>query len=128
MNAIVDRRLQADGASGIISKAVIPVAGLGTRLTPAAKQQPKEMHIADRCYSDLDRVGCESLCDWSGEIRLDIGNSEMYWGALKISYDYAAKLGRLRKGSGCTKCLTEILKDREDACIFPYPGAAGLNS
>ena len=43
MNAMVDGRLQADGASGIISKAVIPVAGLGTRLTPAAKEQPKEM-------------------------------------------------------------------------------------
>jgi len=27
----------------MVSKTIIPVAGLGTRLTPATKEQPKEM-------------------------------------------------------------------------------------
>ena len=40
-----------------ITKAIFPVAGLGTRFLPATKAQPKPNHWVDRKRSDLTKNG-----------------------------------------------------------------------
>ena len=51
----------------MIRNAVIPVAGLGTRLLPATKSQPKEMlpigkkPIVQYVVEELARSGCEQF-------------------------------------------------------------------
>ncbi len=51
-----------------IRKAVIPVAGLGTRLLPATKSQPKEMlpvgrkPVVQYVVEELERAGARELC------------------------------------------------------------------
>ena len=63
-----------------ITKAVVPVAGLGTRLLPATKSQPKEMlpvgrkPVVQYVIEELERAGIQSILFITGRSKTAIEN------------------------------------------------------
>ncbi|MCB0085119.1 MAG: NTP transferase domain-containing protein, partial [Caldilineaceae bacterium] len=63
-----------------INIAVVPVAGLGTRLLPATKSQPKEMlpvgrkPVVQYVVEELTRVGLEQILFVTGPGKTSIEN------------------------------------------------------
>lgn len=98
-----------------ISKCVIPAAGLGTRLLPATKSQPKEMVP----------VGRKPVIQYVVEEAIEAGLSEILiiTGAKKRSiedhfdYDYALETELEKKGRNSLSKDTNLF-DREDVQLF----------
>ena len=98
----------------IIKKAVIPVAGFGTRLLPATKSQPKEMlPIVDKpavqyVVEEAIKSGAENILFITGRGKRSI---EDY-------FDYAVELEKELEDKGKTDLLDEVRNISEMAKFF----------
>jgi UTP--glucose-1-phosphate uridylyltransferase len=80
MGSFAVERHQLRGARPVIKSAIIPVAGLGTRLLPATKSQPKEMlpvakkPIVQYVVEELAAAGVERILFVTGRGKTSIEN------------------------------------------------------
>lgn len=97
-----------------MKKAVIPVAGLGTRLLPATKSQPKEMlpvgrkPIVQYIVEELIRVGIEEILFITGPGKTSIENH----------FDDNHELIKLLREKGKEELLAELEFERFHAQYF----------
>ena len=108
-----------------ITKAVFPVAGLGTRFLPATKASPKEMlPIVDKPL--IQYAAEEAIAAGATELVFITGRNKR---SIEDHFDSASELETLLE-SGGKKELLEILKGilpSHVSCIFiRQPGALGL--
>jgi UTP--glucose-1-phosphate uridylyltransferase len=95
-------------------KAVIPAAGLGTRLLPATKAQPKEMlPVIDK--PAIQYVVEEAVASGIKDILIITGRGKR---AIEDHFDKAVELEYLLEKSGKTKGLEEIRQISDMANIF----------
>ena len=98
-----------------IKKAIIPVAGAGTRFLPATKAQPKEMlpvidkPVVQYIVEEAVKSGIEDIILVTGPSKVSIENH----------FDYNYELQNLLKTQGKEKRLQEI-KDIADMANFIY--------
>jgi len=98
-----------------IKKAIIPVAGAGTRFLPATKAQPKEMlpvidkPVVQYIVEEAVKSGIEDIILVTGPSKVSIENH----------FDYNYELQNLLKKQGKEKRLQEI-KDIADMANFIY--------
>ncbi|MEK7067903.1 MAG: UTP--glucose-1-phosphate uridylyltransferase GalU [Patescibacteria group bacterium] len=99
----------------IIKKAIIPVAGAGTRFLPATKAQPKEMlPIIDKPV--VQYIVEEAVASGIEEIILVTGSSKR---SIEDHFDYNFELASLLKKQGKKKLWREI-KEIADMANFTY--------
>lgn len=97
-----------------ISIAVVPVAGLGTRLLPATKSQPKEMlpvgrkPVVQYVVDELTRVGMKRLLFITGPGKASIENH----------FDLNEELIRVLRESGKEELLAELEYERAAVQYF----------
>ncbi|HEX2907138.1 MAG TPA: sugar phosphate nucleotidyltransferase [Phototrophicaceae bacterium] len=97
-----------------IKKAVIPVAGLGTRLLPATKSQPKEMlpvgrkPIVQYIVEELIRVGIEEVLFITGPGKTSIENH----------FDANHELIKILREKGKEELLAELEFERFQAQYY----------
>jgi UTP--glucose-1-phosphate uridylyltransferase len=97
-----------------ISIAVVPVAGLGTRLLPATKSQPKEMlpvgrkPVVQYVVDELTRVGMKRLLFITGPGKASIENH----------FDLNEELIRVLRESGKEELLAELEYERAEVQYF----------
>jgi UTP--glucose-1-phosphate uridylyltransferase len=97
-----------------ISIAVVPVAGLGTRLLPATKSQPKEMlpvgrkPVVQYVVDELTRVGMKRLLFITGPGKASIENH----------FDLNEELIRVLRESGKEELLAELEYERTAVQYF----------
>ncbi len=95
-------------------KAVIPAAGLGTRLLPATKAQPKEMlPVVDK--PAIQYVVEEAIASGIKDILIITGRGKR---AIEDHFDRSLELERVLEKSGKTKELAEIRRISDMADIF----------
>jgi UTP--glucose-1-phosphate uridylyltransferase len=99
---------------GKIKKAVIPVAGFGTRLLPATKAQPKEMlRIVDK--PAVQYVVEEAVQSGIQDILLVTGRNKR---AIEDYFDYAVELERELEEKGKTELLNVVRNVSEMVSIY----------
>jgi len=99
---------------GRISKAVIPVAGFGTRLLPVTKTQPKEMlPLVDR--PAVQYVVEEAVASGMESILFVTGRGKR---AIEDYFDYAVELESELQNRGREKLLEEVRRIVEAVDIF----------
>jgi UTP--glucose-1-phosphate uridylyltransferase len=99
--------------SGVVRKAVIPAAGLGTRFLPATKAMPKEMlPVVDT--PTIQYVVEEAVAAGLGDILLVTGRGK---GAIEDHFDRAHELEEALEAKGDTAGLELIRKSNELATI-----------
>ena len=97
-----------------INLAVVPVAGLGTRLLPATKSQPKEMlpvgrkPVAQYVVEELTRVGMQRILFITGSGKTSIENH----------FDLNPELIQLLRETGKEELLTEFEFERQPVQYF----------
>ncbi|MCB0087208.1 MAG: UTP--glucose-1-phosphate uridylyltransferase [Caldilineaceae bacterium] len=97
-----------------ISMAVVPVAGIGTRLLPATKSQPKEMlpvgrkPVVQYVVDELTRVGLQRLLFITGPGKTSIENH----------FDIDAELIQVLRESGKEDLLAELSFERAPIQYF----------
>jgi UTP--glucose-1-phosphate uridylyltransferase len=97
-----------------INIAVVPVAGLGTRLLPATKSQPKEMlpvgrkPVVQYVVEELTRVGIERFLFITGPGKASIENH----------FDVNAELIQLLRETGKEELLAELYFERAPVRYF----------
>jgi UTP--glucose-1-phosphate uridylyltransferase len=97
-----------------INIAVVPVAGLGTRLLPATKSQPKEMlpvgrkPVVQYVVEELTRVGMDRLLFVTGPGKASIENH----------FDLNAELTQALRETGKEDLLEELAYERAHAQFF----------
>jgi UTP--glucose-1-phosphate uridylyltransferase len=97
-----------------ITIAVVPVAGLGTRLLPATKSQPKEMlpigrkPVVQYVVEELTRVGMERVLFITGPGKASIENH----------FDLNAELTQALRESGKEDLLQELAFERARAQFY----------
>jgi UTP--glucose-1-phosphate uridylyltransferase len=97
-----------------IDIAVIPVAGLGTRLLPATKSQPKEMlpvgrkPVVQYVVEELTRVGMKRILFVTGPGKASIENH----------FDSNAELVQMLRETGKEELLTELEYERSAVQYF----------
>jgi UTP--glucose-1-phosphate uridylyltransferase len=97
-----------------INIAVVPVAGLGTRLLPATKSQPKEMlpvgrkPVVQYVVEELTRLGVERLLFVTGPGKASIENH----------FDLNAELTQVLRETGKEELLEELGFERAPAQFF----------
>jgi UTP--glucose-1-phosphate uridylyltransferase len=97
-----------------INIAVVPVAGLGTRLLPATKSQPKEMlpvgrkPVVQYVVEELTRVGMERILFVTGPGKTSIENH----------FDIHAELVQILRESGKEALLAELQFERTQTQYF----------
>jgi UTP--glucose-1-phosphate uridylyltransferase len=97
-----------------IDIAVVPVAGLGTRLLPATKSQPKEMlpvgrkPVVQYVVEELTRVGTKQLLFVTGPGKASIENH----------FDLNAELIQMLRETGKEELLAELAFERSAAQFF----------
>jgi UTP--glucose-1-phosphate uridylyltransferase len=97
-----------------INIAVIPVAGLGTRLLPATKSQPKEMlpvgrkPVVQYVVEELARVGLERILFVTGPGKTSIENH----------FDLNAELIQTLRETGKEELLSELYFERASVQYF----------
>ncbi len=97
-----------------IKKAVIPVAGFGTRLLPATKTQPKEMlPIVDK--PAVQYVVEEAVHSGIEDILLVTGRNKR---AIEDYFDYAVELERELESKGKTELLNVVRNVSEMVSIY----------
>ncbi len=97
-----------------IRKAVIPVAGFGTRLLPATKAQPKEMlPIVDK--PAVQYVVEEAVNSGIEDILLVTGRNKR---AIEDYFDYAVELERELENKGKTELLNIVRNVSEMVSIY----------
>jgi UTP--glucose-1-phosphate uridylyltransferase len=97
-----------------IEKAVIPVAGFGTRLLPATKAQPKEMlPIVDK--PAVQYVVEEAVNSGIEDILLVTGRNKR---AIEDYFDYAVELERELESKGKTELLNIVRNVSEMVSIY----------
>ncbi len=97
-----------------IRKAVIPVAGFGTRLLPATKAQPKEMlPIVDK--PAVQYVVEEAVNSGIEDILLVTGRNKR---AIEDYFDYAVELERELESKGKTELLNIVRNVSEMVSIY----------
>ncbi len=97
-----------------IKKAVIPVAGFGTRLLPATKAQPKEMlPIVDK--PAVQYVVEEAVHSGIEDILLVTGRNKR---AIEDYFDYAVELERELESKGKTELLNVVRNVSEMVSIY----------
>lgn len=95
-------------------KVVIPAAGLGTRLLPATKAQPKEMlPVVDK--PAIQYVVEEAVASGIKDILIITGRGKR---AIEDHFDRAVELEYLLEKKGKSKELKEIIRISEMANIF----------
>ena len=109
----------------VITKAVFPVAGLGTRFLPATKASPKEMlPIVDKPL--IQYAAEEAIAAGATELIFITGRNKR---SIEDHFDNASELETLLESSG-KKELLEILRGilpSHVSCIYiRQPGALGL--
>lgn len=98
----------------IINTAVVPVAGLGSRLLPATKSQPKEMlpigrkPIVQYVVEELTRVGMERVLFITGPSKASIENH----------FDHNSELTQLLREGGKEDLLAELDYERSPVNYF----------
>ena len=98
----------------MIKKAVIPVAGFGTRLLPATKSQPKEMlPIVDK--PAVQYVVEEAIKSGAENILFITGRGKR---AIEDYFDYAVELEKELEDKGKTDLLDEVRNISEMAKFF----------
>jgi UTP--glucose-1-phosphate uridylyltransferase len=96
-----------------VKKAVIPAAGLGTRLLPATKAQPKEMFpIVDT--PAIQMVVTEAVAAGITDILIITGRGE---GSIEDHFDRTAELEALLEAKGKTEELQQVRDLAEMASI-----------
>lgn len=97
-----------------INIAVVPVAGLGTRLLPATKSQPKEMlpvgrkPVVQYVVEELTRVGLEQILFVTGPGKTSIENH----------FDLNAELIQTLRETGKEELLSELYFERAPVQYF----------
>ncbi|MCB0111037.1 MAG: UTP--glucose-1-phosphate uridylyltransferase [Caldilineaceae bacterium] len=97
-----------------INIAVVPVAGLGTRLLPATKSQPKEMlpvgrkPVVQYVVEELTRVGLEQILFVTGPGKTSIENH----------FDLNAELIQTLRETGKEELLAELYFERASVQYF----------
>ncbi len=97
-----------------INIAVVPVAGMGTRLLPATKSQPKEMlpvgrkPVVQYVVEELDQVGVERLLFITGPGKASIENH----------FDLNSELIQSLRNSGKEELLDELSFERSSIQYF----------
>ena len=97
-----------------VSIAVVPVAGLGTRLLPATKSQPKEMlpvgrkPVVQYVVEELTRVGLDRILFVTGPGKTSIENH----------FDLNAELIHTLRETGKEELLAELMFERAPARYF----------
>jgi UTP--glucose-1-phosphate uridylyltransferase len=97
-----------------IRKAVVPVAGLGTRLLPATKSQPKEMlpvgrkPVVQYVVEELERAGVQELCMVTGRSKR----------AIEDHFDRDEALTSYLMNSGHGSLLEELAFEQLPVRIF----------
>jgi len=97
-----------------INLAVVPVAGLGTRLLPATKSQPKEMlpvgrkPVVQYVVEELTRVGLEQILFVTGPGKTSIENH----------FDLNAELIQTLRETGKEELLAELYFERAHVQYF----------
>ena len=97
-----------------INLAVVPVAGLGTRLLPATKSQPKEMlpvgrkPVVQYVIEELTRVGMQRILFITGPGKTSIENH----------FDLNPELIQLLRETGKEELLTEFEFERQPVQYF----------
>ncbi len=97
-----------------ITKAVVPVAGLGTRLLPATKSQPKEMlpvgrkPVVQYVVEELEEAGIRSILFVTGR-----GKS-----AIENHFDRDPELSRALAASGKDELLSALAYEDADVEFF----------
>jgi len=97
-----------------INLAVVPVAGLGTRLLPATKSQPKEMlpvgrkPVVQYVVEELTRVGMDRILFVTGPGKTSIENH----------FDINAELTQILRETGKEELLAELSFERMQAQYF----------
>lgn len=97
-----------------INIAVVPVAGLGTRLLPATKSQPKEMlpvgrkPVVQYVVEELNRVGLEQILFVTGPGKTSIENH----------FDLNAELIQTLRETGKEELLAELYFERAPVQYF----------
>src|SRR3982750_4803278 len=97
-----------------IDIAVIPVAGLGTRLLPATKSQPKEMlpvgrkPVVQYVVEELTRVGMKRVLFVTGPGKASIENH----------FDLSSELTQTLRESGREELLEELEFERSAVQYF----------
>ena len=97
-----------------IEIAVVPVAGLGTRLLPATKSQPKEMlpvgrkPVVQYVVEELTRVGTKQVLFVTGPGKASIENH----------FDLNAELIQTLRESGKEELLAELAFERSAVQYF----------
>ena len=88
----------------MITKAIIPVAGLGTRFLPATKAQPKEMlAIVDKPV--IQYLVEEAVASGITDIIFVTGRSKR---AIEDHFDYAPELEQVLEGKGKKEFLALV--------------------
>ena len=96
-----------------VTKAVIPVAGLGTRFLPATKAIPKEMlPVVDK--PAIQYVVEEAVSAGLHDILLDTGRAK---GAIEDHFDRAPELEQALKAKGDDERLARIMEPTELATV-----------
>ena len=97
-----------------IRKAIIPAAGLGTRVLPASKAMPKEMlPIVDK--PAIQYIVEEAVAAGIEDILIITNRGK---GIIEEHFDYAYELEDKLQKSGKTKMLEEVRKSAELANIY----------
>jgi UTP--glucose-1-phosphate uridylyltransferase len=100
--------------SNPLRKAVIPVAGLGTRLLPATKSQPKEMlpvgrkPVVQYVVEEMERAGVRDLCMITGRSKR----------AIEDHFDHDEALLNYLKASGHHTLLEELAFEQLPVRIY----------
>src|SRR3989344_7235600 len=99
----------------MITKAIIPVAGLGTRFLPATKAQPKEMlSIVDKPV--IQYLVEEAVQSGITDIIFVTGRGKR---AIEDHFDYAPDLERALQDKGKTDML-QMVRDISDMAKITY--------
>lgn len=97
-----------------IKKAIIPAAGLGTRVLPASKAMPKEMlPIVDK--PAIQYIVEEAVAAGIEDILIITNRGK---GIIEEHFDYAYELEDKLRSSGKTKMLEDVRKSAELANIY----------
>ena len=103
-----------------INIAVVPVAGLGTRLLPATKSQPKEMlpvgrkPVVQYVVDELTRVGIERILFVTGPGKTSIENH----------FDVNAELIQLLREAAKRTCWPSSIRTRAGTLLLHAPASA----
>lgn len=111
-------------ASRLITKAVIPAAGLGTRFLPATKASPKEMlPLVDKPI--IQYVVEEAVASGITEIIIVTGRGKR---AIEDHFDAAVELEQSLRASGKTELLHDLqrLNRLANICYVRQPSPKGL--